>query len=118
MRAKIKARIKNAFVILACVLVIAAMVYAGFNSIRRHVKSDVYTDGAQTVTLFDDGKFTAQLLLNMQRSGTYEKRESIYVTTIWFHIGGETDIGWLKDDIMQLPASWEIDDNETFLPKR
>jgi uncharacterized membrane protein YphA (DoxX/SURF4 family) len=118
MKTRVKARIKKAVTATACLLAAAILIYAGTSTIRRHMNSDVYSDGTQTVTLFDDGRFTAELLLHMQRSGTYEKRETAIVTAIWFHIAGEIDIGWLKDDVLQLPVNWEIDDNETFLPKR
>jgi ABC-type antimicrobial peptide transport system permease subunit len=120
MRAKTKARIKTILILLGIALAVALMIYAGMQSVMRHVKSDVYTDGVQTVTLFDDGSFTADLRLNMQRSGTYEKViiENVSVITIWFFVAGERDIGWLMNDVLQLPPAWEIDENETFLPKR
>jgi hypothetical protein len=123
MRAKTKARIKNILILLGVALAVAAMIYAGASTIRRHVNSDVFTDGTQTVTLFDDGRFTADLMFNMSRSGTYELIESVLVetTTIWFHVGDEIYVGWLRGEngeFLRLPVNWEIDENITYLPKR
>jgi hypothetical protein len=123
MKTKTKARIKNILILLGVALAVAAMIYAGASTIRRHVNSDVFTDGTQTVTLFDDGRFTADLMFNMSRSGTYELIESVLVETrtIWFHVGDETYVGWLRGEngeFLRLPVNWEIDENETYLPKR
>ncbi|MCL2637416.1 MAG: hypothetical protein FWD48_03510 [Oscillospiraceae bacterium] len=115
---KAKAVLKKILTFCVVILVAGILVFAVVQGIMREASSQVFTDGKQTVTLFADGKYTAELLLYMQRSGTYELRENTAVTTIWFYVGDEIAVGWLKDDILQLPVSWEIDDNETFLPKR
>jgi hypothetical protein len=115
---KTKRIIKKTLILLACIAALAAIAYAAVWTLGKHIRAEVYTGGGQTVTLFEDGSFTADLLLNKRIAGTYEKIEVPYVTFVRFYIGGNLETGFLKDDVLQLPAEWEIDDNESFLTKR
>jgi hypothetical protein len=115
---KAKKTIKKVLIMLACIVALTAVIYAAVWTLGKHVKAEVYTGGGQTVTLFEDGSFTADLHLNKRLAGTYVKHDFGYVIAVQFFVGGQLENGFLKDDVLQLPSAWEIDDNESFLPRR
>jgi hypothetical protein len=116
---KIKKRLTTIAFILIAAAVIGIGVYAFVQDIIWNSKVETYSDGTHTVRLLPDGTFTADLAHTVNFHGTYEKRNFDFVIIINFFIDGSREIGWLKDDVLQIPSEWEHDLNyDTFLPRR
>ena len=68
----------------------------------------VFAIGGQTVTLYDNGRFTARLAHNVNISGTFTEEMSgtANVTAISFTHGGNTVSTQIEDDVLLLPPQW------------
>ena len=101
-----KSKIRNGIIIGVCavvVVLIASLVVC--NAIQPN-KDRVYTDGGQTITLHDDGTFTA-VLAHDTRQGTYTESTTNSVTTITFTINGTSVSSSIKNNILTIPAEWQ-----------
>jgi nitrate reductase NapE component len=118
-----KAKLKKTLTLIACILGIAAVatvgIYAFVQDIINDSQAEIYSDGIQTVTLFTNGTFTANLANGLSLRGRYEKIDLPYVTLVRFMSDGLAETAFLKDGVLQLPYDWEVDvTKETFLPRR
>ena len=87
---------------LAVIFVIGIIVY----QITRP-GSRVFAAGAnQSVTLYDNGRFTARLAHNVNFSGTFTEEVDGEVTTILFNQGGNTVSTQITNDVLLLPPQW------------
>jgi hypothetical protein len=102
-----KARQKKVLIICVCVLVVAGIVTLAVLSANRQRKAETYSDGFQMVRLFDDGTFTAHLMHNLVKSGTYTRSVADGRTIITFTRGGNQEIGWIDGDSLRVPVEWE-----------
>jgi hypothetical protein len=84
--------------------------------------SRVFAVAEQSVTLYDDGNFTARLAHNNNLSGTFLENVSGNVTEISFTHGGNTVSTQIEDDVLVLPIPWRapcrIHMHETEFPLR
>jgi len=121
-KAEKREKIKKKLILVACVLSVAALVAVGIYSMTQEIirdnQAEIYSDGDRTVRLYTDGTFVADLERKTLH-GAYEKTDLPYVTVIHFTSDGLVEIGFLKDDVLQLPFDWQIDeDTDVFLPRR
>jgi uncharacterized OB-fold protein len=84
------------------VVMIAIIALLIFNIVSTD-EDQVYTDGYATITLHENGKFTAVLYHNEQYSGTYEISENNEVTFIY---DGTTTTTELEQDKINIPHEW------------
>ncbi|MDR2531446.1 MAG: hypothetical protein LBC82_01200 [Oscillospiraceae bacterium] len=106
-KARKKAKRIKILVVCGCVLVVAALVATGIYLSGRESEAEVYNAGYQTVRLFSDGRFTAVLGHNVMKSGTYTKSSRSGAAEITFNSGGRTEVGWLENNELRIPAEWE-----------
>ena len=62
--------------------------------------------GGQSVTLYENGRFTARLFHNFNISGTFTEDVGESATTISFTHDGNTVSTQIEDDVLILPMSW------------
>jgi hypothetical protein len=92
-----------------CVVVAVAIVVLLFNDpYRKQSQARVFTDGAQTVTMQNDGTFTAELLHDTTYSGTFlEVAIGDTTTIVLFEVDGEDVQGTITNDILTMPEEWD-----------
>ena len=98
---------KNLVIISICVViavVIGALII--FNT-GQQSGTRVFTAGSQTVTLRDDGTFSAQLAHSVAKSGTYTESVADNITTISFTYNGKTEKGSIVNNVLTLPHEWD-----------
>ena len=66
----------------------------------------VFSVPGQSVTLYEDGRFTARLAHNHNLSGTFIEEVSGNVSAISFFTGGNTVSTQIEDDVLILPPQW------------
>jgi len=101
-----KNRIK---IIIAGIFAIAAL-FAVVLLIVTHTANkgvEIYNSQDQTVQLFADGRFTATLADNVQKNGTYTKRDTNGLITVLFNTNGDTDIGEIVNNSLLIPREWD-----------
>jgi hypothetical protein len=101
---------KKVITLAICVLVVAAIAVSLALLAYRQSLERVYSDEQQTVILRDDGTFTAKLMHDITKNGTYTTspdESSDGATTVSFTEGGATADGSLANDILTIPADWD-----------
>ena len=76
--------------------------------IYRQGTRRVFADDNQTVTLHDNGSFTASLV-HGTISGTYTENTEGGITTVTFAAGGLTANGIIANNVLSLPDEWKDD---------
>jgi len=112
--AKKKANKKNtagilvfAFVVIA---VVAYLLVPGFMekfSSASKGKSEIFSHGNQTVQLFANGTYKANLAHGVNKNGTYTKKEEGNRTIITFNVNGKQEIGRIENNSLHLPNEWD-----------
>ena len=106
-----KAIRKKALIIGICALVvIVALVFTffpGFLKNNNVTDAETYSHRGQTVHLFSDGKFTANMAHGVRKSGTYTKTAEDGRTAVTFNADGRADIGWIINNALHTPEEWE-----------
>ncbi|MCL2244329.1 MAG: hypothetical protein FWC03_07660 [Treponema sp.] len=105
-----KAKKKKIILALICVLIAALIIALGIYSatpVKNSGDSEIYSYGGQTVQLFADGKFTANISHNTQKSGTYTKTADGSRTLIRFYVNGSIENGRIENNSLYLPAEWD-----------
>ena len=92
----------------AAVVIIALLVFnVRQQGNSQHSEARIFTDGRQTVTLYGNGTFAAQLLHNNNKDGTYrETREGNGTTVIFLH-EGTTVNARLVNNAFMIPDAWD-----------
>jgi hypothetical protein len=62
--------------------------------------------GNQSVTLYENGRFSARLAHNVNFSGTFTEEVSENVTEISFTHNGNTVITQIENNVLLLPETW------------
>ena len=104
-----KAKQKKIIIISVCVsivLIIAALLI--FNAYQQK-DNRVYSDGHQTITLRDDGSFTAALAHNEKWKGRYTEDTKNSVTTVTFVVDRTSVNGSIRNNILTIPDEWQDD---------
>ena len=94
--------------IIAVVIVALAIIIALFYS--RQKGTETYSSGGQTITLHNDGTFTANLAHGLSYEGSYEKTSDSDGTILIFTTGGTSVSGRVNGDILSIPDEW-LDDH-------
>jgi len=68
---------------------------------------EVYSYHGQTVQLFANGKYSATLAHNVQKSGTYTKANENGRISISFNTNGRIENGWIINNSLHIPAEWD-----------
>ncbi|MDR0502774.1 MAG: hypothetical protein LBH16_05570 [Treponema sp.] len=89
----------------AAILIIIASGLIVF--LNRSRNTEIYSYHGQTVQLFNDGKFTAALAHNVSKNGTYTKAKVNDRTVISFNVNGNTEVGWIINDSLNIPEEWK-----------
>ena len=89
--------------VVVIVVVVAALVV--FNSPQQSADR-VFTDGHQTITLYDDGTFVAALAHDM-RGGTYTQNTVNGVVTVTFLSDEVSVTSSIVDDVLSIPKEWQ-----------
>jgi len=67
----------------------------------------VFTRSNATITLTENGEFTAVLFHGERKSGVYSESEEGDVTVISFTYDGVTVYGWIEGRLLNIPSEWE-----------
>jgi len=101
---KKQSRIVMIVIIIAIIAVIAGLI--GFNAYQASKDRVFASDEGQTVTLHDNGKFTARLA-HGTGNGTYTEKTEDGVTTVTFIYGGESADGRIEGGVLTVPEEWD-----------
>ena len=98
---------KKRMIILAAfaACVVAIVVFAVLVNANRP-NARVFSVADQSVTLYEDGNFTARLAHGVSISGTFTEQVSGDVTTISFTRGGDTVSTQIANDVLLIPIEW------------
>ena len=108
----VQKRIVTISVIGVCVLVAIAVIVLRIYLPTRQGYTEIFSDGRQTITLFADGTFTADLTHNNQKTGTYTRAAEGGSTAggrtaVLFIVDGATAAGRIEGDSLYFPQEWE-----------
>ena len=92
---------------IGCALAVFAALVLLIGACAQQNKSDVYSDGSQTIRLVSDGSFTAVLSHNKRLNGTYSKKTENNRIVISFTADGKTSTGFIADNALHFPEEWE-----------
>jgi len=115
-----KARIKRIIIIGVCALIGLALILSrvNFNS-RSGNNAERYSDGGQTVSLHQDGSFTAVLAHNNRKSGTYTRTTEGDRISVSFNEDGNISVGRIANGALHLPHEWDDGHHHgNILPRR
>jgi hypothetical protein len=102
-KAKQKKRLAAGLCALAAVVVLTFVTL----SVIRQSGAETYSGGGQTVQLFTDGKFSANLGHNQYKSGSYTKTAEDGRVMVTFHVNGVTAEGWIENNRLHIPEEWD-----------
>ena len=102
-----KARQRKIAMLYLCGLAILAVVaVAVVMHITRPQVRVFAAEGNLSVTLYENGNFSARLAKNVNLSGTFTEVVSGNMSTITFNHGGNTVFTHIEDDVLILPVPW------------
>lgn len=102
-----KAKRKKLIITGICGLTAVIVLFFVIRSIIKQNSVETYSDGSQTVQLFSDGKFTASLMHNTKKDGTYTRTVDGSVTVVSFNTGGVVAVGRIENGALYFPEEWE-----------
>ena len=106
-KAKRNTRRKTIIIMGIFAVIILAVALLGVRNVSRQNNGEVYSAAGQTVRLLDDGKFSAVLAHNTQKSGTYNKIIEDGRTAVIFNTNGSEEIGWIINNSLHIPDEWD-----------
>jgi len=107
--AKKKANRKKLIIIGICVLAVviaAAVIILIRNQSSAAAGTEVYSYGGQSIWLFANGNFTANLAHNTI-NGAYTKVNESGQTLVYFNISGNQVVGRIINNSLYLPDEWD-----------
>ena len=114
-----KAKKKTIIIISICILVIVAVVVVAVFLAGTQRNVETYSNNAQTVHFYEDGRFSAVLAHNVLKNGTFSITEENGSTTVQFNYQGRTEFGEIRNDRLHIPEEWDDAHNHgRILPKR
>jgi len=108
-QARKEAKQKKIIIITVCTLIILALV--GFFLVDAFERGEerVFVNGRDSITLYEDGTFTASLPHGMNLSGTFTETTTDGLTAIAFTYDGRTEVGNIIDgEDLTIPHAWEV----------
>ena len=105
--AQLKAKKQKRAILAACItiVVVFAVVIVVYQVTRPDTRVFAVA-GNQSVTLYENGRFTARLAHNINLSGTFTEEVNGDITTISFVHGGNTVSTQIENDVLLLPVLW------------
>ncbi|MCL2070816.1 MAG: hypothetical protein FWH07_01095 [Oscillospiraceae bacterium] len=104
-----KSRRNKILIVLACLLVAAGIVAFIFiqNAVRG--KAEIYSAGGQSVHLYENGNFTANMSHGANKKGTYTKssEDAEGRVSVYFKVANSTVEGVIEDGRLSLPTEWD-----------
>ena len=118
-----RAKKKKITILAACITLTVAFVAAIIvYQVTRPDTRVFAVAGNQSVTLYEDGRFTARLAHNVNFSGTFTEEVNGNVTEISFVHGGNAVSTQIENDVLLLPGPWRatcrVHSHETEFPLR
>ena len=104
-----QAKTKKVIVISAVVVVFLAIAALFVYDAVMKSGTEFYSDGHQSVRLFSDGTFTAELYHGVRYSGTYEKIGQGDDFSIAYTSGDVTVTGEVTGRLLHIPEEWQDD---------
>ena len=102
-----KAKRKKTIIMAVCILIATAILALIIYTVTRpEVPSRVYATGAQSVTLYDDGRFSF-VDCQIVRVGNYIEDINGADITVKFVYNNVTVYGSISDDILTIPNEWD-----------
>ena len=117
-KAKRNTRRKTIIIMSIIAVIILAVALLGVRNASRQNNAEVYSAAGQTVRLLDDGKFSAVLAHNIQKSGTYTKETEDGRTYVIFNVNGNEEVGWMINNSLHIPAEWDDGHNHGSVLRR
>jgi len=107
-----KLRLKKIMGIIICIVIVVIVVTAIIVNILQNRNARVFTDGTQTITLRENGTFTAELYHGVIRSGDYKEMSMMgedgeFIVVFFQEKNVETTGGFLVDNILTYPEDWD-----------
>jgi hypothetical protein len=100
-----RARKKRIFLMVACVVcLIAAITFFIIYAVTRPDTRVFAVPSGQSITLYEDGRFSARLFHNVEINGTFTEDTS--VGAVSFTHGGNTVFTHIENDVLLLPTEW------------
>ena len=116
------ARKKRRAILGTCAVLIVVIIAAIIAYQATRPETRVFSVTAQSVTLYENGNFTARLAHNINISGTFTEEVGEEMTTILFTSEGNVVSSQIIDNILVLPVEWRancrIHRHETEFPLR
>jgi uncharacterized protein (UPF0333 family) len=100
-----KKRLTILVIVVVALLIIALAVFLIVNAAQAGIET--YTDGAQTIRLYSDGSFSADLPHGVRRSGTHFTANVGGLSTITFIYDGEMTHSEFIDGQLLIPVEWQ-----------
>jgi len=98
---------KNRIIAAICFAILIAIVaFFVINQIRQR-DNRIYVNGRNTVTLYTNGTFSANLPHDVVRNGTFSESTADGVTTVAFYEDGMTVNGFISGNILTIPIEWD-----------
>ena len=88
-------------------LIAVAIAAFGVNSFTRKNNAETYSGGGQTIHLFADGKFSANLAHGNFKSGTYTRTDDGSRTIVSFNVSGVVQEGSIENNRLRIPNEWD-----------
>ncbi|MCL2404309.1 MAG: hypothetical protein FWC92_02050 [Defluviitaleaceae bacterium] len=104
---KIEKRNKRIVAVTAAIIILAIIMAVTIVSINQQRGSRVYANGRNTVTLYRNGRFQANLPHGVVRRGTFSEVMTGIVTTVSFVQDGLTTEGVINGDMLTIPPEWD-----------
>jgi hypothetical protein len=106
-KAKRQAKRRKILIICVCALVAAVLLAFAVLAMIRNATAETYSDGNQTVRLFSDMTFKADLTHGKSISGSYKILDTDGGTAVLFSSGGREVRGFIENGSLRIPREWE-----------
>ena len=90
-----------------CVAIVAVIATVFLLDRAQQANMRIFANGSNTVTLHQDGIFTAQMPHNVRKSGTFTEHTEGNITTVTFAFDGRIEDGRIEGNILTIPQEWD-----------
>jgi len=102
-----KLKLKKIIRISVCSVIAVIVIAAIIINILQQRNARIFTDGTQSITLRENGTFTAELYHGVMRNGLYKEDGVDDITIISFDENGIVAVGFLMNDVLTYPEEWD-----------
>jgi len=99
---------KNIIIAIIFVIIAAGAAAGWFTFGNKNKDAETYSAGGQTIRLFPDGNFTANLAHNTNKSGTYARiEEGGRILLVFTESNGAVSEGSIQNNRLHIPSQWD-----------